>query len=171
MGRNYLEGKPWGPEERPIDSGRYELPAAEKDNAGNRQDQKNWQHKAKLDKRMKWIRTAAVHRRIKVGIAGYTISWAQCDRRNTGCKNTYNDNQNKMFSGDIHKLRFITLRCFEINLNASPLYPHCGIKSRDLFQDSSSLCSICRGTMVSFELECIPRIIKICPKGQRSCTA
>ena len=35
-------------------------------------------------------------------------------------------------------------------------------------QDSSILCSIWRGTMFSFELECIiPRIIKICPKGQR----
>ena len=44
-------------------------------------------------------------------------------------------------------------------------YTHIVVQKQGFYY-SSFLYSICRGTMVSFEFECIPRIINRCPTGQ-----
>ena len=49
LGRVYLTGKSWGPEERPIDAGRNELPTGGWKKAGRKQYKKSRQHNADLD--------------------------------------------------------------------------------------------------------------------------
>jgi hypothetical protein len=68
IGRFYSVGKTRGPKEGPIHSGRYELPLPDYKETCKGQNKKSRQHKAYLDKRMKYKGTASVHGRIKVAI-------------------------------------------------------------------------------------------------------
>jgi hypothetical protein len=102
IGRNYSEGKSRGSKEEPMGSRWYELPVPGNKKTCKGQDKKSRQHNDKLDKRMEWKGAAAVHGRIKVGIAWDTIRWTQCDNRNAGHKNADDDKQDKMFFSDSH---------------------------------------------------------------------
>ena len=104
---------------------------------------------------MVWKGAASVHWRIEVEIAWDTIRWAQCDSRKAGHKNADDDKRDEIFFSEIHKLWAIESTVFRdffktphlaqtrgqallwyagfIFSKAAPLYLHCGIKSRILF--------------------------------------